>query len=95
MRADMTARPNAISIALMPGAHAEKADACHPRAIVALSDGEPVELQLLYPDLGFEEPLRTCRARVMALTTGFDRRRAGRTCCAGSRGSARGSTPAF
>jgi hypothetical protein len=49
---------NAISIALVPGARAEEADARHPRAIVALRDGEPVELQILYPDLGFEESLR-------------------------------------
>ena len=58
LRADYDSEANAISIALVPGARAEEADACHPRAIVALRDGEPVELQILYPDLGFEESLR-------------------------------------
>lgn len=29
----------------------------HARAIVALLDEQPVELQLLYPDLGIDEPL--------------------------------------
>ncbi|HVY96880.1 MAG TPA: hypothetical protein VHA54_07965 [Solirubrobacterales bacterium] len=41
------------------GARADKADSSHPRAVVALRHGKPVELQLLYPDLGLEEPLRT------------------------------------
>ena len=58
MQADYDSEANAISIALVPGARAEKADACHSRAIVALRGGDPVELQLLYPDLGLEEPLR-------------------------------------
>jgi hypothetical protein len=30
----------------------------HPRAVVALRGGEPIELQVLYPDLGVDEPLR-------------------------------------
>jgi hypothetical protein len=29
----------------------------HARAIVALADGQPVEVQLLYPDMGISEPL--------------------------------------
>jgi hypothetical protein len=68
MRADYDSEANAISIALVPGARAEKADPCHPRAIVALRDGEPVELQILYPDLGFEESLRA-----VVQSYGFDR----------------------
>lgn len=59
MRAAYDSEANAISIALKPDVHAERADSSHPRAVVALSHGEPVELQLLYPDLGFEELLRT------------------------------------
>jgi len=59
MRADYDSKANAISITLVQGALAEKADRRHPRAVVALRGSEPVELQLLYPDLGVEEPLRT------------------------------------
>jgi hypothetical protein len=58
VQADYDSKADAISIALVPGAHAERADPCHPRAVVALGGGKPVELQLLYPDLGIEEPLR-------------------------------------
>lgn len=63
MRADYDSEANAISIALIPGARAQRADRCHPRAIVALRDGEPVELQILYPDLGVEESLRAAAQR--------------------------------
>ena len=37
--------------------HADVSDEVHSRAIVALADGTPVEVQLLYPDLGISEPL--------------------------------------
>jgi len=57
MRADYDSKANAISITLAPVDHAERADQVHERAIVALHDGHPVELQLLYPDLGVEEPI--------------------------------------
>jgi hypothetical protein len=57
MRADYDSQANAISIALSGQERAERADEVHPRAVVALHDGCPVELQLLYPDLGIEEPL--------------------------------------
>ena len=58
MRVDYDSEADAISIALVPGARAERADSRHPRAIVALRRGRPVELQVLYPGLGVEEPLR-------------------------------------
>jgi len=58
MRADYDSEANAISIALVQGAQAQRADQRHPRAIVALRDDEPVGLQLLYPELGVDEPLR-------------------------------------
>jgi hypothetical protein len=35
----------------------------HERAVVALHGGQPVELQLLYPDLGIDEPLRAIAGR--------------------------------
>lgn len=63
MRADYDTQANAISITLAPVDHAERADRVHERAIVALHDGHPVELQLLYPDLGIEEPLAAAADR--------------------------------
>lgn len=62
MRADYDSEANAISITLVQRAHAQRADQRHPRAVVALRDDEPVELQLLYPDLGVDEPLRAVAA---------------------------------
>jgi hypothetical protein len=63
MRSDYDKEANAISITLVDGASADRADQRHERAIVALRDGEPVELQILYPDLGIEEPLRAVAER--------------------------------
>lgn len=58
MRSDYDKEANAISITLVDSPSADRADQRHERAIVALRDGEPVELQILYPDLGIDEPLR-------------------------------------
>jgi hypothetical protein len=63
MRADYDSEANAVSIALAPAVHAEQADQVHERAVVALRGGHPVELQLLYPDLGVDEPLRAAAGR--------------------------------
>jgi hypothetical protein len=63
MRADYDSKANAISITLAPVEHAERADQVHERAVVALHDGHPVELQLLYPDLGVEEPIAAVASR--------------------------------
>lgn len=57
MRADYDSSANAISIAIANAPHADASDEVHARAIVALADGKPVEVQLLYPDLGIDEPL--------------------------------------
>jgi hypothetical protein len=57
MRADYDSTANAISIVITDAPHADKSDEVHPRAIVALADGKPVEVQLLYPDMGIAEPL--------------------------------------
>jgi hypothetical protein len=57
MRADYDSSANAISIVIIDAAQADASDQVHSRAIVALADGTPVELQLLYPDLGISEPL--------------------------------------
>jgi hypothetical protein len=63
MRADYDSEANAISIVLVDAPHAERADEVHPRAIVALANGKPVEVQLLYPDAGIDEPLGIVAAR--------------------------------
>lgn len=63
MRADYDSKANAISITLVPVDHAERADQVHERAVVALHDGHPVEMQLLYPDLGVEEPIAAVAGR--------------------------------
>lgn len=57
MRADYDSEANAISIALSQYSCAERADEVHPRAVVGLCGDRPIELQLLYPDLGIDEPL--------------------------------------
>jgi hypothetical protein len=63
MRADYDSKANAISIKLVDVDHADRADQVHDRAIVALHDGNAVELQLLYPDLGVEEPIAAAADR--------------------------------
>jgi hypothetical protein len=57
LRADYDSTSNAISIAITDAARADKSDEVHARAIVALADDRPVEVQLLYPDMGIDEPL--------------------------------------
>ena len=57
MRADYDSHANAISIAIVDAPSADRSDEVHPRAIVALDSGKPVEVQLLYPDIGISEPL--------------------------------------
>jgi hypothetical protein len=58
MWADYDKEANAIAITLVQGATADRADQRHERAIVALREGEAVSLELLYPNLGIDEPLR-------------------------------------
>lgn len=57
MRADYDSTANAISIEITDQTHADTSDEVHSRAIVALAHGKPVEVQLLYPDMGITEPL--------------------------------------
>lgn len=57
MRADYDSTANAISIILSDATAADASVEVHPRAIVALRQGRPVELQVLYPDLGVSEPV--------------------------------------
>jgi hypothetical protein len=57
VRADYDTSANAISIAIVDVQTAEHSDEVHPRAIVARSARRPVEVRLLYPDMGIAEPL--------------------------------------
>jgi hypothetical protein len=66
MRADYDSKANAISISLLNAARADRADRVHSRAIVALRDDRAVELQILYPDLGIDEPV-SAAARAYSL----------------------------
>lgn len=57
MQADYDTTANAISITIADAPSADRSDEVHPRAIVALAGDQPVEIQVLYPDLGIAEPL--------------------------------------
>lgn len=63
MRADYDSTANAISIVITDVPHADASDEVHPRAVVALDQGIPVEVQLLYPDVGIAEPLAAVASR--------------------------------
>lgn len=63
MRADYDSSANAISIMIANVNSADASAEVHPRAIVALSAGKPVEVQVLYPDLGIAEPLGAAAER--------------------------------
>ena len=63
MQADYDSNADALSIVLVAGVQADASDEVHARAIVALSGGRPVEVQLLYPSLGVDEPLAAVTAR--------------------------------
>ena len=63
MRADYDSAANAISIAITDAPDADASDEVHPRAIVALAEGRPVEVQVLYPDMGLSEPLAVVAER--------------------------------
>lgn len=61
MRAEYDSEANAIAIELIaiPDERLPASTDCvHGRANIAIVDGEPVDVELLYPDLGIEEPLR-------------------------------------
>lgn len=57
VQADHDSTANAISITIAAADRADRSDEVHPRAIVALLDEQPIEVQLLYPDRGISEPL--------------------------------------
>jgi hypothetical protein len=63
MRAQYDSDANAISIELVDVEKADQADQAHARAVVAIRGGRPIELQLLYPDMGVSEPLAAVASR--------------------------------
>jgi hypothetical protein len=63
MQAAYDSTANVVSLSLGFAGQAERADQVHPRAIVALRDDHPIEVQLLYPDLGIDEPLQAVASR--------------------------------
>ena len=66
MRAQYDSDANAISIELAEVEKADRADQVHTRAVVAVRGEQPIELQLLYPDLGLAEPLAAAAAAALA-----------------------------
>jgi hypothetical protein len=63
MRAQYDSEANAISIELTKIEKADRADQAHKRAVVAIRGDQPIELQLLYPDMGIAEPLAAVASR--------------------------------
>lgn len=64
MRADYDSRANAIAIAVgdIPAGARARSDQVHERCNVALVDGVPVDVEVLYPDLGIDQPLEAAAA---------------------------------
>jgi len=63
MHAEYDTQANAISIEIVEAEQAARGDEVHERAIVALAGGRAVEVQVLYPDLGIDEPIRIASER--------------------------------
>jgi hypothetical protein len=63
MRAEYDSTANAISIVIAETPHVDQSDEVHRRGIVALADGKPIEVQILYPDMGIGEPLAAAATR--------------------------------
>jgi hypothetical protein len=63
MRADYDSEANALSIDLIDAARWEGSEGVGEQVNVTFADGKPVNVELLYPDLGLEEPLRAAADR--------------------------------
>jgi hypothetical protein len=63
MRADFDSKAEAISIDLVDVRRWEGSEGVGRRVNVSFAGGSPVNVELLYPDLGLEEPLRTAAER--------------------------------
>jgi hypothetical protein len=63
MRADYDSRAKAISIDLVAAPRWEHCEGVGDRVNVAIAGGRPVNVELLYPGRGIEEPLRAAAER--------------------------------
>jgi hypothetical protein len=63
MRADYDSEANALSIDLVAASRWEGSEGVGEQVNVSFADGKPVNVELLYPDLGLEEPLRAAASR--------------------------------
>jgi hypothetical protein len=63
MKADYDSEANAISIDLVDVERWEYCEATGDRINVAIAGNRPVNIELLYPDLGIDEPLRIAADR--------------------------------
>jgi hypothetical protein len=63
MKADYDSKANALSIDLGDPCHWDDSEEVTSTVNVAIAGGEPVNVELLYPDLGVDEPLRAAADR--------------------------------
>jgi hypothetical protein len=63
MKADYDSEANALSIDLVDARDWEGSESVGQRVNVSFADERPVNVELLYPDLGLEEPLREAARR--------------------------------
>lgn len=63
MKADYDSEANALSIDLIEVSRWEDSENVSDQVNVAIANGRPVNVELLYPDLGLEQPLRLAAER--------------------------------
>ena len=66
MKADYDSAANALAITIseLSSDHPPaRSDQVHERCTVALVEGDPVDVEVLYPDLGIDEPLAAVASR--------------------------------
>jgi hypothetical protein len=63
MKADYDSKADALSIDLIEASRWEGSEEVEPRLNVAIANRAPVNIELLYPELGLEKPLQAVAAR--------------------------------
>lgn len=63
MKADFDSKANALSIDLGAPRHWDHSEKVASRTFVAIAGETPVNVELLFPDLGIDEPLRAAAKR--------------------------------
>lgn len=63
MKADYDSEANALSIDLVDARRWDDNEAVGQRVNVAIASGQPVNVELLYPNLGLQEPLQAAADR--------------------------------